>query len=78
MSHTELGTAFGVLKGQTRAGYSGSFFVFLEGLEMGECNFKCLYNSFGECLQGGGECIGEDCPDWKDCGSCKWTEECEI
>lgn len=45
---------------------------------MGECNFKCLYNSFGECLQIGGECIGEDCPDWKDCDSCKWTEECEI
>lgn len=45
---------------------------------MVDCNFKCIYNSRGECQQGGGECLSEDCPSWKDCNSCARGDDCEV
>ena len=52
------------------AAYSGSFFILLEGLGMVDCNFKCIYNSRGECRQSGSGCIRDCCPDWTNCDSC--------
>lgn len=43
-----------------------------------ECDFKCEYYKKGECQQGGGECVQEDCPNWMNCDSCQRAEDCEV
>lgn len=43
-----------------------------------ECDFKCEYYKKGECQQGGGDCIKEDCPGWMNCDSCRRAEDCEV
>lgn len=42
-----------------------------------ECGFKCAYLVRDECRQGGGECLGDDCPEWENYESCQKYEECE-
>lgn len=40
--------------------------------------FECQYlDESGECEPMAGECIGDMCENWKDCGSCGNREECE-
>ena len=44
-----------------------------------DCEFACMYkdDSEGECEAVRGECIGDLCEEWKDCGVCDRRSECE-
>ena len=43
-----------------------------------KCNFSCCYlDEFGECEEIGGECVGDMCERWNDCGACERSEECK-
>lgn len=42
-----------------------------------KCNFECEKLEDGECLEQGGDCIGDLCEEWRNCGSCTRKEDCE-
>lgn len=53
----------------------------LEVLEMICNDFKCVYLDDGECTEVGGECIGEMCENFGECGTCQMLEgpeECPV
>lgn len=60
----------------------GVFFILvLEGLEMICNDFKCVYLDDVECTEVGGECIGEMCENFGECGTCQMLEgpeECPV
>lgn len=41
-----------------------------------QCKFVCEYLVDGECQQGGGDCLEDDCPRWEECENCLEYEEC--
>lgn len=46
-------------------------------MEVDCSKFVCAHLVKGECEQGGGECLKDDCPEWGNCESCQKYEECE-